>query len=206
MSTPIEVGVKGDEKTIGYACPVCHMFCSPLIYACKWDLAMEAAFDHAKTCCDRKCEDCEAQLEKKSHYVVCDACRVKRDAAKEAKRFDDATKIPEAEYDGWVYDENAEEYYASVEEWRERFDDDSSDVAYLWACATIDGFGLDAADIVQSALENGEHHEDAFDSVDGIEELQTMLNGWCAKQDVKSYMVDYTRAVVLSEAEEAADV
>lgn len=196
MNAPIEVVVKGSEKVIGYACPECHMFCSPTIYACKWELALEAALDHATRCCDKRCQDCGEKLEPKSHYVVCNACRSKRDAANEASRFEKATKIPEAEYDGWVYDEATEEYYASVEEYRERVEDGAS--SFLWATTTIDGFRLDADDIVQSALENGDHHEDAGDSVEGIGELQTMLDAWCDKQTVRSYMVDYGRAVLVS--------
>lgn len=193
---PIEVVIKGSEKVIGYACPVCHMFCSPLIYACKWELALEAAFDHAKRCCDKHCEDCDVKLEKGDYNVLCRACRLKRDAAKEAARFEKATKIPEAEYDGWVFDESSEEYYASVDEWRDQRD--RFDQTYLWATTEIDGFRLDAEDIVGNALENGEHHEDAIESVEDLDDLQEFLDAWCAKQAVMSYMVDYTRAIVLA--------
>lgn len=196
MSTPIEVVVKGSEKVIGYACPECHMFCSPSIYACKWEMALEAAHDHATRCCDRRCEDCGEKLEKKSYYTVCNNCRSKRDAAKEAARFEKATKIPEAEYDGWVYDEATEEYYPSVDEYRELVEDSAQ--TYLWATTANVGFSLDAGAIVESELENSEHHPDAYDDVDDIEGLQTMLDAWCEKQTVTSYEVDYSRAVVLS--------
>ena len=204
MSEPIEVVVKGSEKCIGYACPVCHMFCSPLIYAAKWDVAMEAAFDHARTCCDKRCEDCGAQLDKKSYYIACPPCLSKRDAAKEAARFEKATKIPEAEYgENWVYDPAGEEYYPSIDEWRDRFEDDG-EPAYLWATSTLEGFSLDAEDIVQSALESVDHHEDAIESVEDLRGLRQFLEAWCAKQTVRSYMVDYTRAVILAPAEDLA--
>lgn len=199
MSAPVEVVVKGSEKTIGYACSTCHMFSSPKIYSCNWEAALEAALDHATRCCDKKCEDCGAQLEKQYYWTVCPTCKDARDDAKEAKRFDDAVKIHEAEYTGWAYDENSTEYYPSVDEWRDGHAGDLEDEpAHLWATSDTDGFTLDACDIVQSALENADHHEDAYDSVDDIEGLQKMLDEWCAKQDIKSYMVDYTRAVVLA--------
>ena len=71
----------------------------------------------------------------------------------------------------------------------------------MWATDELKGFTLDAERIVSDKLE-GEHHEDAFESVDDIEGLQKFLDEWCAKQTVTSYTADYTRAVILEKTDD----
>jgi hypothetical protein len=202
---PYEVCIKGQGDTIGYACPKCHMFCSPTIYACKWEDALKAAYQHALSCCaDRMCSECGVNMgsPRETAWLMCAACRQERAAVKEAERFDLADKIPLSEYDGsfLYYDD---EYYDDYELLFDAVDDRP---AYAWACNPID-FAMDASDIVYAELENGDHHEDAWEEVPrrDLERLQKYMDLWCKKVAVRSYLPNFKLAVLLPPPEQEND-
>ena len=200
MSEPHEVCIKGSDKTIGYACPKCHRFCSPLIYACKWEDGLKAALDHAVRCCaDRMCNECDVNMgppvQGKTLWLLCQPCRSKKDSEKESKLYREADKLKLAEYgEGMLY--YMDEYYdEEVITDRYSFDDPPK---YAWACTTRT-LSFDATDLVSNALENGEHHDDAFDEISDkdMKRLQRFLDAWCNHVDVKSWFPNFNLAILL---------
>jgi hypothetical protein len=208
MAEPLEVVVKGGEKVVGYACSVCNLYHSPTIYAGNGPSVYEAARDAAVRCCDRRCEDCNDPLEKGWHYTVCKPCHGKRDAKREQERYEKATKVPETEYDGAVFDEGGngsqEGYFESLEELREYFDGDDLP-EWVWAC-TSRGFGkFDAGDVIDNEL--SDHHEDARDWLEAgaTAALQTALDAWVETyaKAVVTWEADHSRVVVLTKETKA---
>ena len=202
---PYEVCLKDGKKVIGYACSKCHMFCSPLIYACGWDNGIKAAHDHAVTCCaDRMCNECNVNMgppeKNKVHWLLCQPCRSKKDNEKESKLYQEAKKIPLSEYkDTMLY--YMDEYYDDeVITDKYSFDEPPK---YAWACDPHD-FSLDASDIVSSGLEHGEHHEDAYDDISDkdIKRLQRFLDAWCKHVGVRSWFPNFNLAVLIPPPDE----
>jgi len=122
-----------------------------------------------------------------------------KDNAKENKLYREAKKIPLAEYKGDLLYYMDEFYDEEVIQ-----DNDTCDELpkYAWACSPHD-LTLEAADIVSSALEHGDHHEDAFEEVNlrDLSRLQRYLDAWCKKVAIRSWMPDFNLAVILPPAE-----
>ncbi len=196
---PYEVCVKGNDKVIGYACPKCHMFCSPLIYACKWDDALAAAHRHAVECCsNRLCSECGVDMgpRKKVCWLACASCRHKLEATKERERFEAAAKITYADYEhDFLYWNDT--YYDDIDLLLDACDYDEPPT-YAWACYPVD-FKLDAQRLVSDALEYGDHYEDAYDDIGSpaMDQLQVIVDAWCKHVAVRSWMPDHKRAVLL---------
>lgn len=191
---PLEVVVKGRDLVIGYACPVCRFFHGATIYVCKWEEAVIASRESAERCCNRKCKDCGNRVERK-HYVVCADCGTKRDEAREHERFAKAQKIPEADYDGWLYYDG--EYHGDVSALEEHWTSNELEwPAWVWACKKVK-FKIDVDTILEHALQD--HYEDARSSIPQAAEdkLQVMLDEWCAGQKIESWQEDNSRAVIL---------
>jgi hypothetical protein len=205
---PYEVCIKGQDKTIGYACAKCHRFCSPLIYACKWEDALKAALDHAKRCCANLiCSECDKDMgpPKGTRWLVCQECRAKKDNERESKLYKEAEKIPFAKYEhDFLY--YADEFYEDIDAIQSSFSFDEPP-EYAWACYPVD-FAMDATDIVSSALESGDHHEEAFEEVSDamLKRLQKYLDLWCKKASVRTWMPDFKKAVLLPKPEERCHV
>lgn len=179
-------------QCVAWECPTCH------------GQYVDRAF--AARCCDRHCEACGVSIHSRSCYVFCDPCRAKREAEREAERFAEATKVPEAEYaDEWVYSEThqgggREGYWPDVESLRDWCEGEGvASPAYVWACTPLD-LSMHADSAIESALD--EHHDDAGSEISDAEvrRLQDFLDEWCDAQGIRSYHTDYKRAVVLSAA------
>ncbi|MUO84845.1 hypothetical protein [Agrobacterium vitis] len=141
------------------------------------------------------------------------------DAARR-KRID-ASRIVRAEvaenYDGWVTVTGDEDDYASdVAELLEKYTDSlSSDgvsdeeiAGHLpaWAfCCQEDGFDFDLESQLDSYLDDN-HHEDARDHLVDQKELWEFWNAWIAKQNLRSYIIDYKRIVVIDRARYDAEL
>jgi hypothetical protein len=188
------------EDVIGYVCPVCRLFYSNASFGG----AADAAIDAAIRCCQRTCMKCEARLPKDWHYIYCQAHLDESRAEKQRERIDKATKIPELEYDGPVYCEDNEEYYATVADLRDAFDGEGLP-SEVWACTTMP-VKLDADHILDGAFDD--HHEDARSELPAGAEanLQTMLDAWVAAfaKDIVSWDPDYSRFIVLAPDPEPA--
>lgn len=153
----------------------------------------------ARTCCDRRCSECSTPV--RAGALLCDVHWKEREQRREQERFEKATKIPVEAYDH-EYVCIGYDSYVTVDHWR---DGAECGEAPRWAWAVTDhGMPrLDATSILESALE--EHHEDAIDEVD-TEGLQLALDEWRAKQSMRSFFCDESRAVVLNDAKALAGV
>lgn len=134
-----------------------------------------------------------------------------------------AKKITLGEYEddepgGMIYSEAAtsgndsEHYFSDLEELIARIqyekDDDKGALTlediptHVWPCTSVP-FSLNAQEIVENALESQEFFEGAYDHIDGedMEALEVMLRLWCRKVDLKTWFLDTSTVIVLSEEE-----
>jgi hypothetical protein len=183
---------KEDGKIVGFACANCGTFYSTIS-------GEDEARKNAERChnATATCFSCGGPV-MSLHQKECDTCwqkEIGRTTAKAAElergRFERAPKIKFSDYkgeylffpdfsighDGFLPVDGLEDYFA---------DDDEKMPAYAWACSSF-GLIMDAQLILDSALED--HHEDAGENVgaEDLNELQTLLDAWCAKQSVTSY-------------------
>lgn len=187
MSKPIvtlsTTGPDGKEWKV-HACPKCRM-----------TAPSEAV---AEQCCEPYICKCGVTCPKP--YIICEACRNKKLNEKERMAFEKAEKVSWRDYDGPVC-VNGDDYHRDVEEFVERcLDDGESLPLYVWSCTAL-RLSLNAEDIIDSALESGEHHEDAFEDIADLEGLQKFLNEWCEKQTLESWGESHKVAVLLEGAE-----
>jgi hypothetical protein len=201
---PYEVVVKGRGLVLGHACLNCRVFHSAAIYICKWEDAIVASRESADECCNRKCEFCDTPIDR-GGWTSCGECRTLRKRAEDVTAFNAAQKIPEAEYVGWLYFDN--EYFRDDEELEDHcVQNDIEWPTWTWACKKVE-FKVDAADIIENALQ--EHCEGASDQVkrEDEEELQALLDTWCEKLGKRwqSWEEDRLRVVVLEPRELSDD-
>lgn len=156
----------------------------------------------AERCClPRMCE-CGVELKSKTAWLQCDQCRNKTQLAKQKAIRDNATEVT-GPYGGPVYWDEYDEFYQDVEDCIEAIQDyvelDGIDPAVqtIWCC-TEANLGLDADDIINSALEAGEHHEDAEVSRAGYEQLNSFLTLWNQHhgKQVTTWWPDHSRRIV----------
>lgn len=194
MAEPLELVLKSDAgHTVAWACG-----------ACRYVARDEAA---ARECCEPyDCSGgCGAKLPKKEHRTRCDACMDRDCTAREQAKYDKARKVPLAEYqaEGLFVDDR---WFHDFDELADHYDgDDEARPAWAWGCTPI-GFGLDADQAIEGALE--EHHEEAGDNISDAERkrLQSFLDEWAVAQKITSYQCDESTVVLLPTAEaEVAD-
>jgi len=159
----------------------------------------------AESCCTPVlCETCQQPVAEK-HWTKCRTCRDTAIAAKEADRFEKAAKIPDTEYDGWVYLKG--DFFDCVESLVEHLEsqhdgeDPCSLPLYCWACTSekvIDGSSL------MHRLLDGIEAWDEFDptkDLDGIPALQIALEAFAEiNKEVVTYNPDFTRAITISQS------
>jgi hypothetical protein len=180
-ATPIECIQKGGdpEKTVIWACGTCK-------------LAKASKEDALECCAPYVCEKCGKEV--KSY---CEDCSKKKQWAREKATYDKAKKVMLSEYSGdWLFCDRCNEYHPDVDSLLDAHDDDDDPPTWAWG-TTEQPFTLDAERIISDELESQEFYEDAFDNISGesLKELQTFLDAWLKKQDMKSYMVDYGTVV-----------
>lgn len=201
MADIIELTVKGKDEVVAYVCGVCHNVVSSAQASPHAD---EINRHLAATHCDKCCGHCDTPLPHEDYfYVLCDACRLRANQEREQAEFEKATKLKEKDYQGDVplfYPDDHFFFDNNVEEFREWWCNHHYDPAnpdadpppfpmYIWLTEPTKGPSLDAYDIVRNALE--EFHEDAYDECD-VEELQTLLDAWCEKNEVTTWFQSNT--------------
>lgn len=73
-------------------------------------------------------------------------------------------------------------------------------------CCSEDGFEFDIEEEISNYV-NDNHHEDAIDYIKDWESLRSFWSEWSSKQtDLRSYMIDYSRIVVLDRARYEAEL
>ena len=191
--TSIRVIVESTKATVGYGCAVCGVLHGTNIYACSEDEAQKAAVTAAEKCCaPRSCNDCGGAVERK-YWTKCDTCRATQSQEHERERYEAATRVPAAEYDG-------EMVCIGEDDFRYTTDVDEGEGEPPWAWATTPRrMRLAADDILDGALD--EYHEDARDEIStkDLGRLQRYLDAWCAHVNVVSYYTDHSRVVVFCE-------
>lgn len=204
---PYEVIVKETGRAIGYACRKCKRLsvAFPGMDGKIDDSSVPRAKLEAQECCNRKCNKCQAYMEFPNGYVVCADCRATDALTREQEAYEKAQKIPESEYAGWLFFDN--EYFRDDEELEDHCVQNEIEwPAWVWACSKVE-FRIDAADIIENALQ--EHYEDASSQVKRVdeEELQGLLDGWCADVGKRweSWEEDRSRVVVLEPRELSDD-
>jgi hypothetical protein len=109
---------------------------------------------------------------------------------------------------GWVFCDGCggnEGYFDNVEELREHCECEDIPVPSWCHATTEQPFSFDIFDALDNYL-NDEHHEEAHDQLEGWDELEAFWKAWAAKQTLKSYYPDYSKAVVIDEARYHAEL
>ena len=106
-------------------------------------------------------------------------------------------RVEATEYDGgWIY--YKQRFFGSVEDLLSRCEQEKEPVpVWVTGCEERHMAHIDARDMIENHLENGEHHEDAMEEVVDMDELEEFLDAWCDKQPVKSYLPDPNVAVMV---------
>lgn len=180
-ASPLELLLKGGdpEKIVLWGCGTCHV-------------SAKSQEDAIECCAPFVCEKCGKEV--KSY---CEDCSKKERQAREQVTFDKAKKVMLSEYAGdWVFCDHCDEYFADVDSLLDAHDDDAELPTWAWG-TTEQPSTLDAERIISEQLESQEFYEDAFENISGeaVKELQTFLDAWLKKQDMKSYMVDHSVVV-----------
>lgn len=161
---------RGDE--VLFCCGECGMFCGK---------EEEYARYH---CGGRPCENCGKPCER--HSTWCEECRFKARVKRHEEHLAKAEKVDASTYEGPVFWDQYDRYYADVGEAWETITDDIDSVEEarlqtLWACDKLH-LTLCPSDILDNALESQEHHDDARDWVSkkAYEELTRFCEAWNA--------------------------
>ena len=148
----------------------------------------------ARQCCAQTyCEGCGAPIQK--HMRICEGCRLGR-------AFDEAMKIKEADYNGWVWcpeyyigNSDSDGYFPNVQELIEHCD--AHDIPFPeWAYTCT-------RHPVRFDLDQGWQWmiEDAYDGIEyGIvdaDELESFITKWNSKQKAFYYLPDKDLIVLI---------
>jgi hypothetical protein len=197
---PLEIMIRGREETTGYACPVCGVLW--MFDKDDTDELKENHYKAAKQHCQDTCA-CGGKLEK--YWTMCKDCREKAAVAKEKERFEEAEKIPVSDYGDPVNwsdhsgDMTGEGFFSNTEAVIEYCEEEGFELpAYVWACKRY-VFTLDADSILSQQMEQQDMFEDAIDCVPqaDYDRLAAFLKDWSKGLDLVTWMVDFSRAIVL---------
>jgi hypothetical protein len=156
----------------------------------------------AEKCCEaRTCDICGKPLQWAVN--ICQECI-------EKGRFDKAEKVDLKDWDGPVFTEAVDNYdgmgyFEDVGEFVEFCKESYSDAeiedlpAYVWACETVK-HKLCIDNALESMLD--EAHEDAYEQLNDVKQLEDYVAQWNAKQTVESWYPDYKKVVLLPEQAE----
>lgn len=157
---------------------------------------------HAARCCDRRCEGCGCQIDKKQSYASrCPPCYVAWKAERKAARRAAAEVV--TVWDGPVWDPEGRGYkdgfFSSVEEFEDYYaDSEWTRPEWVWLTQPHPFPGLDVDDLIERATEDS--FEDAADQVAGKAELAAAVAAFnAANAGLASYTADYSRVLVLAE-------
>jgi len=168
------------------------------IYFCSECRIVHPTQDQAAWCHGERLCACGKQVTYGYYQRECNDCRWKKDkaeeSAKEAERFEKATKIPEAEYAGeMVY--CGDSYYESIEEAIDQFLE-GQEPEYVWACKNQRIPRIDLEDVTCNLLDN--MWEDAeISDLNGVDELSAALDAFNeANKSINVWFPDYSTAVL----------
>lgn len=201
------------KQRIGAYCGKCGMLWTNKAFG-GGDRGLDEAHRMAEKCCrPNKCERCGKECEK--HYVICSECRVAKDAEQEHQRFEKAEKITYAAWLSGNEGDNAMIYapdfgngfFSFLDELADHIecwgDDDLEPPYYVWPTRP-QKMRFDSCSLIEDATQD--MHEEAAEevSVEAGEELQAMLDQWCADHPVTSYFPYFDQVIVLTDEERAS--
>lgn len=154
----------------------------------------------ADRCCEEKpkikCSICGEDAD--YPYIKCKRCR-------EKESYEKAKKVKYSKYkEGYLYDENKQNYYRDKEDLEEAYYNDAYDEGeepkypnWCYSCTSFT-FGIDIENAIER--ESEEMYED-FDEVNivDLKELSDFMEVRNKKQTAKTYNVDYKTVILLNE-------
>jgi hypothetical protein len=167
------------------------------VFFCGQCRAVHGQLELAEQCCSPyRCEQCG--VETKRYWMICDACRSAKQERSEQMVWENSTKVPEAEWNGPVWDEFNDSFHDSIEEFVDEWQCDHGPEdtrPRVYACFERK-MSLDAERLVENALED--MHEDAYDELapGWCAELQQALDAWVEKHSPVTWVPDRKRAIV----------
>ena len=151
----------------------------------------------AGQCCQNyQCQTC-GQDTGTRHYTVCEPCRRKEEAAKEAERYAKAEKL--TQWDGWVFAEGfGDEYFSDTETLLDHCDgEDVTPPPYAWACSENHFVCADVSDITDR-MDDDAYEDFDSNSLLGLPELRLALERFNEEnKDAVAFSPDYSKAIVL---------
>ncbi len=175
------------------------------VWACGACRRVARTEEDAHACCQPvHCKTCGKEVEER-HWTVCRPCRAADFEAREQAKWNAAKKVHVADYDGVAVCEELEQFDDAAtlfEFWDDDPDHEGLEDPRIYATRPTP-LTLDAADVLEDALERQEHYEDAASDLDpkGYPLLQAYLDLWLeAHSSVVSYVPDYSVAIVRDRA------
>jgi hypothetical protein len=191
MAEAIEL-YKADGTTAGiFYCSECR-----IVYASK---------EQADCCHGEHLCACGKKVTKGHFQHMCEECARKdwhdKEEAKEAERFEKATKIKASDYAG-DHVMCGDKFYDSVEDAVDQFLE-GQEPDYVWACQDSHLPKVDLEDVTCNLLDNMWDDADTSD-LNGIEELETALGAFNkANESISLWELDYSTAILVEKRKES---
>jgi hypothetical protein len=154
----------------------------------------------AERCCrPSKCQKCSSQA--RPGWSLCVRCTAQARAIQDENLFRSAAKVFYSEYEGrylaWTPPGcRFEELFGCRTEIEKRCESlRIPPPRWCWAAAEI-GFLLDVEQVLAGAVTRTNEEVRSLLSDEQVEDLQRVLDDWTMKQDLRSYEVDETTAVI----------
>lgn len=162
--------------------------------------------DYARYHCGGKpCSRCGKPSDK--HRVMCEKCVIAERNAKSKAVRDKAEVVSALDHNGPVYWVENEEFYDDIDYAFDAMRDENNAMSQEWrdsqtlyACKVFH-LTLDAAQIIESALECQDHHYDSYDAVPykGWKRLNDFIAKWNAEYGsrVSTWEPNYKKRIVI---------
>jgi len=164
------------------------------VFYCTSCKVVRKTHEEAEDCCSPcKCQQCGVETE---HYnTICKACQRKKERAAEVARFEKAEKL--TSFDGWLF--YGDKYYETMCDLLDDIDDDADIPEYVWATTVCHFVRLEIGAVEELSVDVDSAYEDFDSAPDGLDELKTSIEAFNkANAHHISYMVDYSKAVLVS--------
>lgn len=171
------------------------------VYFCEKCRNVARSKELAEVCCKQYlCSVCGKPVDRQ-YWSKCDACIREEERAKEAERFEKATKVLDTVYRDWVTDGD-EGFWPDSGEYLDSLDGEEP-AKYLWSCLPRQFVKVDTDSIIEHIVESGYADFDSED-LDGWKEFESAIKTFeNANKSKVCYEADYTRAVIITKDKEA---